>query len=654
MTPAAPAAWQLRVHGVGGPQGPKMLGVLDETDTLTLPPEDVVLPNVSDAPTHIPVDTRSRVLRRLDDTGAEAYEWGGLTLGSLTHALWAVFLPLTVLNVAGWSHGPGAGRAARGVTRVLCTLGTLTYVGWLGYLLLDIVGRQWRAHLLAANLPTPALSLIRCGALPATHALFFLVLGGLWWVNRQSGKAFENCRIDGDAGKWGDGDKVTDNGFFHHAKAHDGQRTRHTVIALAGAIVVVVLGAIARHPMYSPCARLTTIGIGLISLAALQAIVLIGWWLITPWRGGVAQVGLATVGTVMCHAAFAGTAILAVERLSKWPKTTFDRPVIAGPELALADHFLLALVALVLGALVLVATLALRRWTDARYPEPPVLVAKVVHAAVFVGAVAGLSFMASLVAFVVTHLPALDLHLDPRTWWGSARSWYESYELRTNAAQKLGSGALTALPLAVVAVLRKPRDGRLPSVLGNVWDVLTFWPRRFHPFGVPPYAERAIPELRWIIRRHRSRSRPFVLVGHSQGSVLAFAAVGAELGRDAKSTLSFLSFGSPLGTLYASGFPAYFGSDERGAVRTSIEGSGGHWVNLYRSTDAISGPVFPAVASGADPDDQWLPDPRLEPPDPRPPSTPPLERVRPWGKPCGHGFYLADRVARERLAALGP
>src|SRR5438445_8396214 len=124
MTPAAAAAWQLRLHGVGGPQGPKMLGVLEETDTITLPPEDVVIPDVPEAPKHIPVDTRSRVLRRLDDEGVEAYEWGGLTLGSLTHALWAVFLPLTVLNVAGWSHKPGAGRGARAVTRLLCILGT--------------------------------------------------------------------------------------------------------------------------------------------------------------------------------------------------------------------------------------------------------------------------------------------------------------------------------------------------------------------------------------------------------------------------------------------------------------------------------------------------------------------------------------------------
>src|SRR5207247_6107423 len=124
MTPAAAAAWQLRVHGVGGPQGPKMLGVLEETDTITLPPEDVVIRDVDidEVPKSIPVNNGSRVLRRLDDLGVEAYEWGGLTLGSLVHSLWAVFLPLTVLNVAGWSRRPGAGRAARCVTSVLCSL----------------------------------------------------------------------------------------------------------------------------------------------------------------------------------------------------------------------------------------------------------------------------------------------------------------------------------------------------------------------------------------------------------------------------------------------------------------------------------------------------------------------------------------------------
>src|SRR5437763_13828763 len=112
MTPAATAGWQLRVHGVGGPQGPKMLGVLEETDTITLPPEDVVIPDVPEAPKHIPVDTHSRVLRRLEYESVEAYEWGGLPLGGLTPALWAGFLPLTLLNVAGCSHRPGPARPA--------------------------------------------------------------------------------------------------------------------------------------------------------------------------------------------------------------------------------------------------------------------------------------------------------------------------------------------------------------------------------------------------------------------------------------------------------------------------------------------------------------------------------------------------------------
>jgi hypothetical protein len=135
MSPS-PAAQEVRVHGVGGPQASKILGVLDETDTEVLPPPVLPAPSPPTTPgtaVHLFADSKSRVVARIGEPAIVAYEWGGLTLGSLQNALWVAYLPLTVLNVAGWSQRPGAGRGNRAVVHVLCGLGTLTYIGWLGY-----------------------------------------------------------------------------------------------------------------------------------------------------------------------------------------------------------------------------------------------------------------------------------------------------------------------------------------------------------------------------------------------------------------------------------------------------------------------------------------------------------------------------------------
>ena len=56
--------------------------------------------------------------------------------------------------------------------------------------------------------------------------------------------------------------------------------------------------------------------------------------------------------------------------------------------------------------------------------------------------------------------------------------------------------------------------------------MLTFWPRTFHPFAVRSYAERAVPELQEILDR-ANRGASIVVVAHSQGSVLAYAALRA-------------------------------------------------------------------------------------------------------------------------------
>ena len=61
--------------------------------------------------------------------------------------------------------------------------------------------------------------------------------------------------------------------------------------------------------------------------------------------------------------------------------------------------------------------------------------------------------------------------------------------------------------------------------IGVLWDVGTFWPRSYHPLSPPCYTERAVPDLQrrmWWLHDNGGR---VVLVGHSQGAVLATAAL---------------------------------------------------------------------------------------------------------------------------------
>src|SRR5207244_7026266 len=81
------------------------------------------------------------------------------------------------------------------------------------------------------------------------------------------------------------------------------------------------------------------------------------------------------------------------------------------------------------------------------------------------------------------------------------------------------AGVLTFL----IRNARRPNERR---VVGIIWDVMTFWPRRFHPFAVRPYAERAVPELEArIMRLVGAYARRIVLSCHSQGTVLGYAAL---------------------------------------------------------------------------------------------------------------------------------
>ncbi len=139
--------------------------------------------------------------------------------------------------------------------------------------------------------------------------------------------------------------------------------------------------------------------------------------------------------------------------------------------------------------------------------------------------------------------------------------------------------------------------------IGSAWDVLTFFPRTFHPFAPPCYADRAVPQLSFRITRLAGNSKQgpqqssgVVLRAHSQGTVLAMAAITHALGSvDSwdKSRLRLLTFGSPLATLYGRIFPAYFGR----MIPWLAEQLGGdpelpRWEHFYADTDPLGTRLF--------------------------------------------------------------
>jgi hypothetical protein len=148
----------------------------------------------------------------------------------------------------------------------------------------------------------------------------------------------------------------------------------------------------------------------------------------------------------------------------------------------------------------------------------------------------------------------------------------------------------------VLAVRSGLRDAGFRRQIGIIWDVTSFWPRHFHPFAPPSYAVRTVPELQERIAEvTATNAGAVILSGHSQGSVVAFAAA-ASLDETATANLVLVTHGSPLRRFYARFFPSYF-TDEllietAGRLGRSPSPTDGSWLNFHRQTDPVTLPIF--------------------------------------------------------------
>ncbi|MFJ8857779.1 hypothetical protein ACIRD8_05025 [Streptomyces sp. NPDC102451] len=213
-------------------------------------------------------------------------------------------------------------------------------------------------------------------------------------------------------------------------------------------------------------------------------------------------------------------------------------------------------------------------------------------------------------------------------------------ESAAETAQSTGSW-MTGFGVILLVTLgrRAYRDVSARRTIGILWDVGTFWPRAAHPFAPPCYAERAVPDLssRMCAWTGSTRGR-LVISGHSQGSVLAAAAVW-QLPDTARRRVALLTYGSPIERLYGRWFPAYFGRVPLEGLQRSVH----CWRNLWRATDPIGGPVRIDEGQGPEVDRGPLKDPLVY----------GRTTAHPLPEPIlGHSDYQADPVFAVERAAL--
>jgi hypothetical protein len=212
-----------------------------------------------------------------------------------------------------------------------------------------------------------------------------------------------------------------------------------------------------------------------------------------------------------------------------------------------------------------------------------------------------------------------------------------------NAGIVIAGFALPALMAFLAAAWNDPSRRR---TIGVLWDVGTFWPRSYHPLSPPCYTERAIPDLQRRMWWLHDNSGRVVLVAHSQGAVLATAALVQHRCRPEDDRPALVTIGSPVCKLYGWGFPAYVTPELLTFLAPGGPARVRQWLNFYYPTDPIGGPVagdLPAALDGRV--DRDLPDP---------------EQCwyiygQPSPAPRGHTGYWADpRVWSEinQIAAL--
>ncbi|GFZ97954.1 hypothetical protein [Nesterenkonia alkaliphila] len=627
------AITELRIHGVGGSPGAAALGV-----------------PAADTPT-LYRGRRTRVLARRSNPSVQAYDWGRLTTDSPLQPLWVLLLPFTLINVSGWAHGHFPGGLARiQLTRALVHLGavllTAGYVLWAAIIGIDYLGYQalgrindaaQLAGVLTGFLLTAAVPVVLLIIADATRRRYERVDPGHGVGTR-----------DGTA-RWQPAEDLSSEQFF----AHD--RSLKKLLGWHSAVIALTLGGVAVLTVTNwgganlGLGRLF-LGIGLAQILVAVLLAAACWAPGGQFPGQPGALALpasaVTMAAALGNGFCAGFALLAAQlsgiRWDRW-----------GQELALIEAFVITLLAwaAALGIWILrrrgrgnADELPSRTTPEGQPPDGVTeeLREQVATARGNAEAAKSAPQLVTVFAglFLASSLAVLLLRLDTSA---AVADWIRPPEpgvLSWAAAVLLPAVALGAVWL----VWHSSRKRALRRTVAAVWDVLTFWPRRYHPFAVRPFTERAVPEFQRLITERIRSDGGLIVSAHSQGSALAFAAL-APMGSAMLHRCGLLTYGSPITTLYGQAFPAYFGQAGVDQLRLRLASGRGGWANHYRLTDPIGGPV---IGSGDPAVDLQLPDPAEAASFPVPADDP--EPLRPvWADVAGHQLYRREAAYKEAV-----
>ena len=556
---------ELRVHGVGNP------------------PDDTVLPPAG-SETH----TEVRLVR-----------WGHLIADNRWLPLWVLLAPFTLANVAGWMHPANAPRRAAWCRRIAHVVGislTVTTTAWVTQLVVDVIAWQglvgldvWTYH------PLRRLWL-------AVAVTFLGIVGAFTLAGRTRAAAEAVAPYTAapeSRGGVDDDERIFNPAFFAHEPDLAFLAIVHQLFALGTLVLTAVLafhraGAaptpvpgqpvpLGLGDVFATVGAAQWIGVGLLAVAGLERPGLWG----RRWRisGPAVAMGLAILAS---NAGWSGVMLVARRTLS-W---LGGAQITLGSEVALVESFTAGVVAAALLAALIAAVALLRGGRgDTTLPAVPrtLLVLRVLIRNVDLIASAGVAvaFAVGGALFVARFQRPADV-LAP--WPVRIESPGAGWLTRVTAAVPL----LLALGAATAALATRSVP-RLRPWAASVWEVLTFWPRRFHPLAITPYSEVVVPELQLEVVDGLRQGRRVVVSAHSQGSVLAVSALAGLAGGGVDlAGSSLVTHACPIGPLYGRFFPHQFAPEaliplaEHLAVGAR---TGSTWINAWRRGDPVGGPV---------------------------------------------------------------